>query len=159
MKNKHILLGISGGIAAYKSAELTAAYVKQGAEVRVVMTAGAQAFITPLTLQALSGNPVHSGLLNPEEESAFGHIDLARWADYVLIALPPRKLIAKITAGLADDLLSTLCLAHRSPDYPCTCHEPYHVASQCNPSQCENITTTRRTVYWPLQQVAKPVAK
>jgi phosphopantothenoylcysteine decarboxylase/phosphopantothenate--cysteine ligase len=115
MKNKHILLGISGGIAAYKSAELTRRLREQGAEVRVVMTAGAQAFITALTLQALSGNPVHSELLDSKAESAFGHIDLARWADYVLIAPATTHMMAKMTIGLADDLLSTLCLATEAP--------------------------------------------
>lgn len=106
-----ILLGLSGGIAAYKSAELTRLLVKAGAQVRVVMTEGAQAFITPLTLQALSGNPVHTSLLDPEAEAGMGHIELAKWADLILIAPASADLMARLTAGMADDLLTTLCLA------------------------------------------------
>ena len=86
LTHKHIVLGITGGIAAYKAAELTRLLSKAGAEVRVVMTQGAQEFITALTLQALSGNPVHTELFDLEAEAAMGHIDLARWADLVLIA-------------------------------------------------------------------------
>ena len=86
LANRRILLGVTGGIAAYKSAELVRLLKKAGADVRVVMTAGGQAFITPLTLQALSGNPVHTDLLDPAAEAAMGHIELARWADLVLVA-------------------------------------------------------------------------
>ncbi|WP_086480055.1 bifunctional phosphopantothenoylcysteine decarboxylase/phosphopantothenate--cysteine ligase CoaBC [Oceanospirillum sanctuarii] len=106
-----ILLGISGGIAAYKSAELTRLLIKAGAEVRVVMTEGAQAFITPLTFQALSGNPVHTHLLDPEAEAGMGHIELAKWADLIVIAPASADVMARLTAGMADDLLTTLCLA------------------------------------------------
>lgn len=112
---KRILLGISGGIAAYKSAELTRLLIKAGAEVRVCMTQGAQAFITPLTLQALSGNPVHTSLLDPEAEAGMGHIELARWAEHILIAPATADLMAKLTAGTADELLTTLCLASNAP--------------------------------------------
>ncbi|MEY3289306.1 MAG: hypothetical protein RLZZ419_1548 [Pseudomonadota bacterium] len=115
--NKHILLGVSGGIAAYKSAELVRLLRKQGAEVRVVMTKSAMQFISPLTFQALSGNPVHSELLNTEAENAMGHISLARWADLLIIAPATANLIAKLTHGLADDLLSTLYLAATCPVY------------------------------------------
>ena len=115
LHGKHILLGISGGIAAYKSAELTRLLSKAGAEVRVCMTQGAQAFITPLTLQALSGNPVHTTLLDPAAEAGMGHIELARWADHILIAPATADLMAKLTAGIADELLSTLCLASQAP--------------------------------------------
>lgn len=110
-----ILLGISGGIAAYKTAELTRLLIKAGAEVRVVMTEGAQAFITPLTFQALSGNPVHSQLLDSEAEAGMGHIELAKWADLIVIAPTSADLMARLAAGMADDLLTTLCLATEAP--------------------------------------------
>ncbi len=108
---KNILLGVTGGIAAYKSADLTRRLGEAGATVRVVMTPAATEFVTPLTFQALSGNPVHTHLLDPQAEAAMGHIELARWADAVLIAPASADFIAKLTHGLADDLLSTLCLA------------------------------------------------
>jgi phosphopantothenoylcysteine decarboxylase/phosphopantothenate--cysteine ligase len=115
--NKHILLGVSGGIAAYKSAELVRLLRKQGAEVRVVMTQSAMQFISPLTFQALSGNPVHSELLDTDAENAMGHISLARWAHLLIIAPATANLIAKLSHGLADDLLSTLYLAATCPVY------------------------------------------
>jgi len=110
-----ILLGISGGIAAYKSATLARRLIDAGAEVRVVMTAGAQAFITPLTLQALTGKPVHVELLDTAAEAAMGHIGLARWADTVLVAPASANTLARLANGFADDLLSTLCLASDAP--------------------------------------------
>ena len=106
-----ILVGISGGIAAYKSPELVRQLKKAGAEVRVVMTSAAISFISPLTLQAVSGNPVSTDLLDPEAEAGMGHIELARWADLILIAPATADLIARLSAGMANDLLSTLCLA------------------------------------------------
>lgn len=112
---KHILLGISGGIAAYKSAELTRRLKQSGAEVRVVMTAAATEFVTPLTFQALSGNPVHTELLDEKAEAAMGHIELARWADAVLIAPASANTIANLAHGRADDLLTTICLATLAP--------------------------------------------
>lgn len=115
LQGKKILLGITGGIAAYKSAELSRLLIKAGAEVRCVMTKGAQAFITPMTFQALTGNPVHEHLLDPDAEAAMGHIELARWADLVLIAPATADVMAKLVAGSADDLLSTLCLATAAP--------------------------------------------
>lgn len=115
LQGKQILLGISGGIAAYKAAELTRLLTKAGASVRVCMTAGACEFITPLTLQALSGHPVHTTLLDPAAEAGMGHIELARWADHILIAPATADLIARLVAGMADDLLSTLCLASAAP--------------------------------------------
>jgi phosphopantothenoylcysteine decarboxylase/phosphopantothenate--cysteine ligase len=115
--NKHILLGVSGGIAAYKSAELVRLLRKQGAELRVVMTQSAMQFISPLTFQALSGNPVHSDTLDADAENAMGHINLARWADLLIIAPATANLIAKLSHGLADDLLSTLYLAATCPVY------------------------------------------
>jgi len=115
--NKHILLAVSGGIAAYKSAELVRLLRKQGATVRVVMTRSAMQFVSPLTFQALSGNPVHSELLDADEENSMGHINLARWADALIIAPATANTIAKCSHGLADDLLSALYLAATCPVY------------------------------------------
>jgi phosphopantothenoylcysteine decarboxylase / phosphopantothenate---cysteine ligase len=113
--NKHVLLAICGGIAAYKSAELVRLLRKQGCDVRVVMTRSAQEFVSPLTFQALSGNPVHTELLDADEENAMGHINLARWADVVIIAPATANTIAKCAHGLADDLVTTLFLAATCP--------------------------------------------
>jgi phosphopantothenoylcysteine decarboxylase/phosphopantothenate--cysteine ligase len=113
--NKRVLLGVTGGIAAYKSADLVRRLRDAGAEVRCVMTQAAQEFITPLTLQAVSGNAVHLHLLDTEAEHAMGHIELARWADAVVVAPASANFIAKLAQGRADDLLSTLCLAAQSP--------------------------------------------
>ena len=113
--NKNILLGVTGGIAAYKSAEIVRGLKKAGSSVRVVMTQSAQEFITPLTLQALSGNPVSSDLLDVEAEAAMGHIELARWADAILIAPATANTIARLSSGRADDLLSTITLAFDGP--------------------------------------------
>ncbi|RDX36045.1 bifunctional phosphopantothenoylcysteine decarboxylase/phosphopantothenate--cysteine ligase CoaBC [Kangiella sp. HD9-110m-PIT-SAG07] len=115
LQGKKILLGITGGIAAYKSAELSRLLIKAGAEVRCVMTKGAKAFITPMTFQALTSNPVHEHLLDPDAEAAMGHIELARWADLVLIAPATADVMSKLVSGSADDLLTTLCLATAAP--------------------------------------------
>jgi len=115
LTNKQVVLGISGGIAAYKSAELTRLLKGAGADVRVVMTPSATEFITPLTLQALSGNPVHQHLLDTEAEAAMGHIELAKWADLILIAPASANLMARLSAGQGDDLLTTICLATEAP--------------------------------------------
>ena len=112
---KRILLGVTGGIAAYKSAILLRLLRQYGADVRVVMTHNAKEFITPLTLQALSGRPVHTELLDLESESAMGHIELARWADLIVVAPASANFIARYAHGFAEDLLSTLCLAADSP--------------------------------------------
>ncbi|HEX5676617.1 MAG TPA: bifunctional phosphopantothenoylcysteine decarboxylase/phosphopantothenate--cysteine ligase CoaBC [Alcanivorax sp.] len=113
--NKRILLGVTGGIAAYKSADLVRRLQDAGAEVRVVMTQGACEFITPLTMQALSGYPVHTDLLDPRAEAAMGHIELARWADLVLIAPASADFLARLAYGHGNDLLATLCLATGAP--------------------------------------------
>ncbi|RLA49146.1 MAG: bifunctional phosphopantothenoylcysteine decarboxylase/phosphopantothenate--cysteine ligase CoaBC [Gammaproteobacteria bacterium] len=113
--NRNVLLGVSGGIAAYKSAELVRQLQERGASVRVIMTRGAREFITPLTLQALSGNPVHTELLDTGAEQGMGHIELARWADLLLIAPATADLIARLSAGRADDLLTTAALATPAP--------------------------------------------
>ncbi len=110
-----VLLGVSGGIAAYKSPDLVRRLRERGHEVRVVMTRAARDFITPLSLQAVSGQPVHTTLLDEQAEAAMGHIELARWADVVLIAPASADIMARLAHGLADDLLSTLCLATRAP--------------------------------------------
>ncbi|WP_415904303.1 bifunctional phosphopantothenoylcysteine decarboxylase/phosphopantothenate--cysteine ligase CoaBC [Neptuniibacter sp. QD48_55] len=115
LTNKQIILGITGGIAAYKSAELTRILKGAGAEVRVVMTASATEFITPLTLQALSGNPVHQHLLDAEAEAGMGHIELAKWADLILIAPASANFMARLASGQGDDLLTTICLATDAP--------------------------------------------
>ncbi|EKO3714501.1 bifunctional phosphopantothenoylcysteine decarboxylase/phosphopantothenate--cysteine ligase CoaBC [Vibrio metschnikovii] len=115
LAGKHILLGISGGIAAYKCAELTRRLRERGAEVRVVMTHAAKEFITPLTMQAVSGYPVADSLLDPAAEASMGHIELAKWADLVLLAPATADLIARLAAGMGNDLLTTLVLATDAP--------------------------------------------
>jgi len=115
LTNKRILLGITGGIAAYKCAELTRLFSKAGAEVRVAMTKAATEFITPLTMQALSGNRVSLDLLDTDAEAAMGHIELARWADLVIIAPATADFIARVSHGQADDILTTLVLATAAP--------------------------------------------
>ena len=112
--NKNVLLGVTGGIAAYKSAEIIRLLKKDGAEVRVVMTESAKEFITPLTLQAISGNEIHDTLLNTKAEAAMGHIELAKWADIILIAPCTAESISKITHGRADDLMGALILASKA---------------------------------------------
>lgn len=115
LNNKHIVLGISGGIAAYKSTELVRQLQAVGAIVRVVMTKMAEEFITPLTLQALSGYPVVTDNAAKQSDFAMDHIALARWADGIVIAPATANIIAKLAHGIADDVLSTLCLASESP--------------------------------------------
>ncbi|WP_217522791.1 bifunctional phosphopantothenoylcysteine decarboxylase/phosphopantothenate--cysteine ligase CoaBC [Vibrio metschnikovii] len=115
LAGKHILLGISGGIAAYKCAELTRRLRERGAEVRVVMTHAAKEFITPLTMQAVSGYPVADSLLDPAAEASMGHIELAKWADLVLLAPATADLIARLAAGMGNDLLTTVVLATDAP--------------------------------------------
>ena len=115
LQDKNIVLGITGGIAAYKTPELVRRLKDHGANVRIVMTQGAKAFITPLTLQAVSGNAVADSLLDTQAELAMGHIEFAKWADLILIAPATADIIAKISCGLANDLLSTLCLATAAP--------------------------------------------
>ncbi|MCC8255987.1 bifunctional phosphopantothenoylcysteine decarboxylase/phosphopantothenate--cysteine ligase CoaBC [Vibrio campbellii] len=115
LAGKKILLGISGGIAAYKCAELTRRLIERGAQVQVVMTKAAKEFITPLTMQAVSGRPVSDSLLDPAAEASMGHIELAKWADLVLLAPATADLIARMSAGMGNDLLTTLVLATDSP--------------------------------------------
>ncbi|MFK7863451.1 MAG: bifunctional phosphopantothenoylcysteine decarboxylase/phosphopantothenate--cysteine ligase CoaBC [Pseudohongiellaceae bacterium] len=115
LSNKRILLGITGGIAAYKCAELCRIFSKAGADVRIAMTKAASEFVTPLTMQALSGNKVHLDLLDVDAEAGMGHIELARWADIILIAPATADSIARLASGQADDLLTTLVLAASAP--------------------------------------------
>jgi phosphopantothenoylcysteine decarboxylase/phosphopantothenate--cysteine ligase len=132
---KKILLAVTGGIAAYKALELTRLLKKQGAEVRVIMTKSATAFVQPLSFQALSGHSVHCELLDVEAENAMGHIELARWADAFVIAPATANTLAKMAHGLADDLVSTLYLAANCPVYaaPAMNHVMWnHPAMQAN---------------------------
>ena len=115
LTNKRILLGITGSVAAYKSAELVRRLGDAGADVRVVMTESATAFVTPLTFQALSGHPVHHELIDEESEAGMGHIELARWADVILVAPAGADFIARLTGGRASDLLGAICLASKMP--------------------------------------------
>ena len=115
MRGKHLLLGVTGGIAAYKSAELVRRLVERGALVQVVMTASAREFIGATTLQALSGRPVRDSLWDAAAEAAMSHIELARWADLVLVAPATADFLARLAGGRADDLLNTLCLATTAP--------------------------------------------
>ena len=115
LENKRIVVGITGGIAAYKTIELIRLLRKANAQVRVVLTPAAAEFVTPLTLQAISSNAVAQSLLDPQAELAMGHIELAKWADVVLIAPASADFIARLTVGMANDLLSTICLATSAP--------------------------------------------
>ncbi len=115
LEQKNVLLGISGGIAAYKTPDLVRKFIAQGANVRVVMTDSAKEFVSPLALQAVSGNKVSNSLLDEDAEAAMGHIELARWADILVVAPATANTMAKLTHGLADDLLTTLALATAAP--------------------------------------------
>lgn len=115
LSQRHILLAISGGIAAYKGAELVRLLKKQGATVKVILSRGATEFITPLTMQALSGEPTHTELLDESAEAGMGHIELARWADLMIIAPATADVIARLAQGRADDLLTTVALATPAP--------------------------------------------
>ncbi|MBY6187948.1 bifunctional phosphopantothenoylcysteine decarboxylase/phosphopantothenate--cysteine ligase CoaBC [Marinobacter hydrocarbonoclasticus] len=145
LSNRNILLGVSGGIAAYKAPILVRRLREQGANVRVVLTKGAKAFVTPMSLQAVSGHPVVDDILDPATESAMGHIDLARWADAVIVAPASANLVARLSAGMADDLLTTACLATTAPLYlaPAMNQQMYlHAATQANLSTLERRGVT-----------------
>jgi phosphopantothenoylcysteine decarboxylase/phosphopantothenate--cysteine ligase len=134
-ENRHVLLGVSGGIAAYKACEVVRRLREAGAEVRVVMTESAERFVTPLTFQALSGQAVRSGLWDEAAEMGMAHLELARWADAILIAPASADMLAKLVHGFADDLLSTLCLAATAPlaVAPAMNHRMWlHPATQAN---------------------------
>ncbi|CAM3030460.1 bifunctional phosphopantothenoylcysteine decarboxylase/phosphopantothenate--cysteine ligase CoaBC [Vibrio mytili] len=141
LAGKKILLGISGGIAAYKCAELTRRLIERGAQVQVVMTKAAKEFITPLTMQAVSGNPVSDSLLDPAAEASMGHIELAKWADIVLLAPATADLIARMAAGMGNDLLTTLVLA---TDAPVAVSPAMNQQMYQNVATQENIATLAR---------------
>jgi phosphopantothenoylcysteine decarboxylase/phosphopantothenate--cysteine ligase len=141
LAGKKILLGVSGGIAAYKCAELTRRLIERGAQVQVVMTNAAKEFITPLTMQAVSGRPVSDSLLDPAAEASMGHIELAKWADLVLLAPATADLIARMTAGMGNDLLTTLVLA---TDAPVAVSPAMNQQMYSNPATQENIATLKR---------------
>jgi phosphopantothenoylcysteine decarboxylase/phosphopantothenate--cysteine ligase len=115
LRGRRLVLGITGGIAAYKAAELARLLIRDGAEVQVVMTAAARQFITPLTLQAITGRPVRDTLFDPQHEAAMGHIELARWAELIVVAPATADFMAQAAHGMAADLLGTLCLAPEAP--------------------------------------------
>ncbi|WDD98950.1 bifunctional phosphopantothenoylcysteine decarboxylase/phosphopantothenate--cysteine ligase CoaBC [Thalassomonas actiniarum] len=147
LQDKKIVLGITGGIAAYKTPELVRRLKEQGADVRVVMTQGAKAFITPMTLQAVSANPVADSLLDPQAELAMGHIELAKWADLIVIAPASANTLARLATGMADDLLSTICLASAAPIVvaPAMNQQMWHAdATQAN----VDILTRRQVTIW-----------
>ena len=114
LKNKNIIIALTGSIAAYKAAELVRLIKKSNAEVRIIMTDAAKEFITPITMQALSGNPIHSNLLDTEAEAAMGHIELAKWADAIIVSPCSANTLAKISQGLGDDLLTAVILATKA---------------------------------------------
>jgi len=135
LTGQKILLGITGGIAAYKSAVLCRELIRLGADVRVIMTAAAVRFITPLTLQALSGHPVNSDLFQAETDHGMGHIELARWADLIIIAPASANTMARLAHGQADDLLTTTVLASDAPLYLAPAMNSLmwrHLATQAN---------------------------
>ena len=141
LAGKKILLGISGGIAAYKCAEITRRLIERGAEVQIVMTPAAKEFITPLTMQAISGNPVAESLLDPRAEASMSHIELGKWADMLLLAPATADLIARVAAGMGNDLVSTAVLATNAPVVvaPAMNQQMYqNIATQ------ENIATLKR---------------
>lgn len=140
LAGKKIVLGVSGGIAAYKTPELVRRLRERGADVRVAMTEAAKAFITPLSLQAVSGYPVSDSLLDPAAEAAMGHIELGKWADLVILAPATADLIARVASGMANDLVSTICLATPAPvavlpamNNRCTALPPRNIIWRCSP--------------------------
>lgn len=147
LMGKKILLGISGGIAAYKTPELVRRLRECGAEVRVVMTEAAKAFITPLTLQAVSGYPVSDSLLDPAAEAAMGHIEIGKWADIVILAPATADIIARLAAGMANDLVTAVCLATAAPIaiVPAMNQQMYRAAATQHNIE---LLTTRQTLIW-----------
>jgi phosphopantothenoylcysteine decarboxylase / phosphopantothenate---cysteine ligase len=140
LSNKKIVLGVTGGIAAYKSAELIRLLKKKNCEVKVVMTKSAMEFVTPLTYQTLSQNTVYHEMFNQEQELQIGHITLARWADFILVAPASANIIAKMANGIADDLLSTVCLASK---VPVIISPAMNEGMWLNPATQDNIATLK----------------
>lgn len=149
LTNKNVLLGIGGGIAAYKSADLVRRLKERGFDVRVVMSQSAMEFITPLTLQALSGHPVASSLLDPAAEAAMGHIELARWADLVIIAPATANLLARINAGMADELITTTCLATEAPIALCPAMNQQMYRNVATQANLASLTARGFTLWGP----------
>lgn len=141
LAGRRILLGVTGGIAAYKAADLTRRLKEVGADVQVVMTAGATEFVAPLTFQALSGREVRSALFDAAHEAAMGHIELARWADLIVVAPATANFIAELVQGKAGDLLTTLCLAS---DKPLALAPAMNRLMWSNPATQDNITALRQ---------------
>jgi phosphopantothenoylcysteine decarboxylase/phosphopantothenate--cysteine ligase len=153
LTNKHILVAVSGGIAAYKSAEFVRALQRVGAQVRVVMTESATKFVTPLTFQALSGYPVHSSDNGSFDKAGMDHIALARWSDAIIVAPATANIIAKISNGVADSFVSSLCLAHQGP---LAIAPAMNQAMWMNSATQQNITTLRERevkIFGPAQGV------
>ncbi len=144
LSGQHIILGVSGGIAAYKSPDLVRRLREAGAVVRVVLTRGAEAFVTPLTFQAVSHQPVHTDLLDADAEMGMGHLELARWADQIIIAPATADLMARLANGMADDLLTTLCLASEAPITLCPAMN--HIMWQASATQRNAKTLEQRGI-------------
>jgi len=149
LNNRNIIIGVSGGIAAYKSAELIRLLRKAGAKTKVIMTRGATEFITPLTLQALSGEAVHTELLNEEAEAGMGHIELARWADALLIAPATADILARLAQGRADDLLTTVALATPSPLFLAPAMNQQMWAAQATADNIATLTNRGANIIGP----------
>lgn len=153
---RHVLLGVTGGIAAYKACEVVRRLRDADAQVRVVLTSNAERFVSPLTFQALSGQPVRYGLWDEAAEMGMGHLELARWADAVLVAPASADTLAKLAHGRADDLLSTLCLATLAPlaVAPAMNHRMWlHPATQANVAcLCERGVTILGPADGPLAE-------
>ena len=147
--NKNILLCVTGGIAAYKSAEIIRLFKKNGADVRVVMTESAKEFITPLTLQAVSGNEIHDSLLDVKAESAMGHIELAKWADIILIAPCTAETIAKITHGRADDLMGAIILASEASVFIAPAMNMNMWLDQSTQENCKKLSSRSISIIGP----------
>ncbi len=147
--NRNFIVGITGSIAAYKAAELTRNLIREGANVRVIMTEGAREFITPLTLQALSGHEVHTDLLDTEAEAAMGHIELARWAHALLIAPASADSIARLVQGRADDLLSACALATPAPVFVAPAMNQEMWAKQATKDNIQTLVTRDITILGP----------
>ncbi len=149
--NKNILLCVTGGIAAYKSAEIIRLFKKNGADVRVVMTESAKEFITPLTLQAVSGNQIHDSLLDVKAESAMGHIELAKWADIILIAPCTAETIAKITHGRADDLMGAIILASKASVFIAPSMNMNMWLDQSTQENCKKLSSRSISIIGPAE--------
>ncbi|MDG1121206.1 MAG: bifunctional phosphopantothenoylcysteine decarboxylase/phosphopantothenate--cysteine ligase CoaBC [Glaciecola sp.] len=149
LQNVNVLLGVTGGIAAYKAPDLVRKLTGLGANVRVVLSPSSAAFVTPLSLQAVSGNIVHQHLLDPEAEAGMGHIELARWADVLLIAPATAHCIAKLAHGMADDLLTTLVLATPAPVFIAPAMNQQMWAAQATQANLKTINERGVTCFGP----------